>query len=50
MISGKIHPSVFVTVQIPVDLRTDVPEAFYSIGRNVKEGSTAEKKKKTVEG
>ncbi|KAL8971636.1 MAG: hypothetical protein Q9183_000959 [Haloplaca sp. 2 TL-2023] len=43
------NPDDFIVVQIPVDIR-NLPEAFYSNGRNQLEGDTSIKRKKVVIG
>jgi hypothetical protein len=47
--SSKTGTDSFIVVQVPVDL-TAVPTAFYSTGKNRKEGSTSRQKKKVVLG
>ena len=47
--SAKPGPDSFVVVQIPVEIKS-VPAAFYSNGRNVKEGTSPEKRKEPVVG
>jgi hypothetical protein len=47
--SAKTGTDSFILVQVPVNL-TSVPTAFYSTGKNRKEGSTARQKKKVVLG
>ena len=46
---AKTGPDSFVVVQIPIDIKS-VPAAFYSNGRNVKEGTSPEKRKEPVIG
>ncbi|KAL9605603.1 MAG: hypothetical protein Q9179_001220 [Wetmoreana sp. 5 TL-2023] len=48
-ITGLIPPHDFIVVQVPVDIQT-LPQAFYSNGRNLREGDDAVKRKKPVLG
>ncbi|MCJ1247446.1 hypothetical protein MMC30_004660 [Trapelia coarctata] len=43
------HPTALLVVQIPINI-TDFPLALYSSSRNVREGSTTQKRKKVVLG
>jgi hypothetical protein len=47
--SLKTGTESFIVVQIPINLKS-VPTAFYSTGKNRKEGSTSRQKKKVVLG
>jgi hypothetical protein len=59
MLSNRVFPVLvltakrgrhsFVVVQIPIDIR-DLTSAFYSNGRNLKEGSSSVKRQKSVLG
>lgn len=49
VITARTGPESFVIVQIPVDL-TKLPKAFYSNGRNIKEGNSELKRKKPTLG
>ncbi|KAI4183506.1 MAG: hypothetical protein L6R41_005360 [Letrouitia leprolyta] len=49
VITAKTGPQDFIVVQIPVDIAS-LNEAFYSNGRNLKEGESAVKRKKSVLG
>lgn len=47
--SAKTGPDSFVVVQVPINIKS-VPAAFYSNGRNAKEGTSPEKRKEPVIG
>lgn len=49
VITAKTGTQDFIVVQIPVDIKT-LQEAFYSNGRNMKEGDSALKRKKPILG
>ncbi len=49
VITAKTGAAEFIVVQIPVNLES-LPEAFYSNGRNLKEGRSALQRKKPVLG
>ncbi|KAI9770693.1 MAG: hypothetical protein M1835_006517, partial [Candelina submexicana] len=49
VMSAKTSGSSFVIVRIPLDLST-LPQAFYSSGRHIREGDTAQKRKPLVQG
>lgn len=49
VVTAKTSPLSFMVVQIPVNIKS-LPEAFYSSGRNLKEGDTEIKRKRHVLG
>ncbi len=49
VISAKDSSGSFIIVRIPLDL-SPLPQAFYSRGRHVQEGDTAQKRKPLVHG
>ncbi|KAI9717329.1 MAG: hypothetical protein M1812_004856 [Candelaria pacifica] len=49
VITAKTSRSSFIVVRIPLDLST-LPQAFYSSGRHIQEGDTAQKRKPFVHG
>ena len=49
VVTAKTGRFDFIIAQIPVDIRS-LPEAFYSNGRNIREGDSALKRKKTILG
>lgn len=49
LVTAKTGRHSFVVVQIPVDIKS-LPEAFYSNGRNRREGDSALKRKTPVLG
>lgn len=49
VITAKTGREASIDMQIPIDIRA-LPEAFYSNGRNLKEGDSAQKRKRPVLG
>ena len=49
VVTAQTGARQFIVVQIPVNLES-LPEAFYSNGRNLKEGTSALQRKKPVLG
>lgn len=49
VVTAKTGPLSFLVVQIPVNIKS-LQEAFYSSGRNLKEGDTEVKRKRIVVG
>ena len=47
--AAKTGPTESVIVHVPIDIRK-LPEAFYSNGRNIREGDSEVKRKKPVLG
>ncbi|KIX07114.1 uncharacterized protein Z518_05091 [Rhinocladiella mackenziei CBS 650.93] len=50
VVTASMDENAFIVVTIPVTLGMNVPAAFYSNGRNVKEGKDAQQRKQVVMG